>query len=412
MTDTDILLIGLNYAPEHTGVAPYTTGIARGLARAGNRVNVITGYPYYPEWRLHEGYRGLRGGLASRQSDGDVGVLRLRHYVPRSSTGWGRIVHEASFAAHAALRSLGSRKPDVVIGVSPSLLSCLAARQVARRTGAAFGLIVQDIYADTSAEVGAAGGGSVAKLESALLRSADGVVAVHDHFRRSLTTRHGLDPERITVIRNWTHIATPTADPRVVRAELRWPSDRTLVLHAGNMGAKQDLTAVVDAARLAAARSRPVHFVLLGDGSRRAEVQRAAEGVPAVSVLAPVCEERFPDVLAAADVLLVNERPGLHSMSAPSKLTSYFAAGRPVVAASEPASPASEEIRASGAGIVVAPGDPSALLDAVSGLVDDREQSRQLGENGRRYAGTVLNHESAIAAYTQWIRELGTRRAQ
>lgn len=430
MTDSKrVLVVGLNYAPEHAGVAPYTAGMARGLAQAGHRVEVVTGYPYYPQWQAAEGYRGIRAGLSRQETDAvtagrhradesaEVSVLRLRHYVPATSTGVGRIVHEASFAAHAALRCLGrrSREADVVIAVSPSLLSAATARLVARRAGAAFGVVVQDIYASTAAEVGALGGragGAVLRLESALLRGADGVVAVHDHFGRSLIGAHGVEPDRVTVIRNWTHIRPPTANRGEVRARLRWPDDRTVVLHAGNMGAKQDLTSVVLAARLAEQRGAPVHFVLLGDGARRAEVTAAADGVGTVSVLPPVTEAEFPDVLTAADVLLVNERPGLHTMSVPSKLTSYFAAGRPVVAASEAGSPASEEIAASGAGVLVPPGAPDALLGAVTSLGADAERSARLGANGRRYVDAVLGAGVAADGYARWVDELVKRAAR
>ena len=413
---TRILLVGLNYPPEHAGIAPYTAGVARGLARAGREVDVITGFPYYPAWRTHDDYRGLRSGLSRREFepvDGDTGVslLRLRHYVPGTSTGPGRIVHEASFAVHAALRGRRYR-PDVVIGVSPSLLSCVAARRIARRTGSAFGIVVQDVYANTGTELGALGGrggGALHRLESGLLAGADGIVVVHDHFRRGLADSHGVDPDRITVIRNWTHITPPAATCGDLRRGLGWPIDRTVVLHAGNMGAKQDLVGVVRAGQLAGEQGRPVHFVLLGDGARRSEVHRAAAGIGTVSVLPPVSEARFPEVLAAADVLLVHERPGLRTVAVPSKLTSYFAAGRPVVAASEPGSPASAEITASGAGVIVPPGDPHALLDAVTGLAADPDRRRLLGGNGMRYASTELGAAEAVRAYGKWVDDLAGR---
>ncbi|PWK89581.1 glycosyltransferase involved in cell wall biosynthesis [Lentzea atacamensis] len=408
-----ILIVGLNYAPEHTGIAPYTTGVARGLADAGHRVTVIAGYPYYPQWRVAEGYRRL----VRHETDGNVAITRLRHHVPSSSTGPGRIVHEASFALHALLRTIGREWHtfDVVIGVSPSLLSTAAARWIARRAGAPFGVVVQDIYANSIAEIGALGGragSAVLRAEGALLRGADGIVAVHDHFERTLRDVHDVASDHITVIRNWTHIRPPTADRALVRREFGWPDDRLVVLHAGNMGAKQDLTSVVRAARLADERSVPIHFVLVGDGAQRHDVVQAAVGVPTVSVSPPVAEDRFPDLLAAADVLLVNERPGLRTMSVPSKLTSYFAAGRPVVAVTDPDSPANAELTSSGAGVRVPPGEPSALLDAVLELGDDRVRARWLGENGRRYADAVLCERDAVAAYGRWVEDLVKREAK
>ncbi|HEX7308396.1 glycosyltransferase family 4 protein [Lentzea sp.] len=405
-----VVMVGLNYEPEHAGIAPYTTGTARALAEAGHDVHVVTGFPYYPQWRTADDYRGLSAGLVRRLADGPVRLTRLRHYVPSSSTGIGRIAHEASFAAHAWLRTRGRelRDADVVIGVSPSLLSLLAARSLAARTGAAFGVVVQDLYASVTSEVGALGGrggSQVARLEASLLRAADGVVTVHERFSDVLRTVHGVAPDRVTVIRNWTHIPL-SSDP----VPAPWPSDTgTVVLHAGNMGAKQELGTVVDAARLADRRGDDVRFVLMGDGARCAELRRQTAGVRRISVLPPVPDEEFAGVLAAADVLLVNERPGLRSVCVPSKLTSYFAAGRPVLAATEADSPASAELSAAGAGVRVAPGDPAALLDAALRLGHDSPLCERLGGNGRRYAATELCRQQAAERYRAWVAGLGAR---
>ena len=54
-----ILLVGSNYAPEETGIAPYTTGIAEHFAGHGHAVTVLTGFPSYPESRVYDGYGRL-----------------------------------------------------------------------------------------------------------------------------------------------------------------------------------------------------------------------------------------------------------------------------------------------------------------------------------------------------------------
>ena len=60
-----ILIIGVNYAPEPTGNAPYTTALARSLARRGHEVHVLTSYPHYPQWRVPDGWTGRRRTGAS-----------------------------------------------------------------------------------------------------------------------------------------------------------------------------------------------------------------------------------------------------------------------------------------------------------------------------------------------------------
>jgi len=101
-------------------------------------------------------------------------------------------------------------------------------------------------------------------------------------------------------------------------------------------------------------------------------------------------------------VLLVNERPGVGSMAVPSKLTSYFIAGKPILAATDPFSGSAEELQASGAGVVVPPGDPQALVDGVRNIAASGSAMKELGDRGRKYAHSVLSVESAVTAYERW----------
>ena len=100
------------------------------------------------------------------------------------------------------------------------------------------------------------------------------------------------------------------------------------------MGVKQGLENVVEAARLADSQlDNRVNFILMGDGNQRSALEIRAKGIRSLQFLDPVPDEQFQSMLADSDVLLVNERPGVEEMSVPSKLTSYFSAGVPVLAA-------------------------------------------------------------------------------
>jgi glycosyltransferase involved in cell wall biosynthesis len=397
-----VLILGLNYAPEPTGIAPYTTGMAQGLARRGHRVRVITGYPHYPQWRIDDRY----GGLRTRELDGIIEITRVRHPVPRNPSGFGRIGMEVAFAAHAF--SVREPTPDVVLAVSPALLGVASALRRRRRGVTAVGVVVQDLYSRAISETGALSGrgsGFAGRLEGELLRRADGVVVIHDSFQASLESI-GVDRERITVIRNWSHVERATADRMAVRRRLGWREDELVALHAGNMGAKQGLENLVTAARLAQRRGLPVRFVLLGDGSRRADLESQAAGCDRLSFVDPVGGSEFPEVLAAADVLLLNEKPGVKEMCVPSKLTSYFTAGRPVIAATDVGSASAGEMAAAGAGPIVLAGDPAALLDAVLDVTADDAAVTAIGGSADRYAREVLSAEAAEEAYAAWVERM------
>ncbi|MDQ2853397.1 MAG: WecB/TagA/CpsF family glycosyltransferase, partial [Chloroflexota bacterium] len=164
-----------------------------------------------------------------------------------------------------------------------------------------------------------------------------------------------------------------------------------VVLHAGNMGLKQGLEQVVEAARRADAVAAPMMFVLMGEGSQRAALEAHAEGITRLRFLPFQPEREVPNVLDAADVLLVSERATVIDMSLPSKLTSYFAAGRPIVAAVPPDGSTAREVLRSGAGVIVPIGDADELNRAVARLKEDPEATQTLGAAGRRYAESTLD---------------------
>lgn len=387
-----VLIVGINYRPETTGIAPYTTDLAEHLAASGHRTTVITGFAHYPAWRLERGENRLR---ASEVLNG-VRVLRRRHYVPRSQSAIRRAAYEATFLVHGAL--LRPEHPDVVFGVIPSLSGGLLARFFAARARAPYGLIVQDLMASAARQSGISGGkrvaGATATLERWATARARTVAIASVDFRRYLLDI-GVEGSRIVDLPNWSHVGSPTTDRAATRERLGWPADWAVVLHAGNMGLKQGLEQVVEAARRADALAAPVFFVLMGDGSQRTVLEARARGVERLRFLPFQSEDEVPNVLDAADVLLVSERATVIDMSLPSKLTSYFAAGRPIVAAVPPGGSTAREILRSGGGVVVPVGDADELNRVVERLKDDPQWAGSLGMAGRQYAESSLDVASA-----------------
>ena len=147
----------------------------------------------------------------------------------------------------------------------------------------------------------------------------------------------------------------------------------------------------------------------MGDGGQRPALEAAARGVRAVQFVDPLPEQEYVAALHAADVLLVNERPGIAEMAVPSKLTSYFSTGLPLLAATGADGTTAAELTAAGAGVRVEPGDPEALLRAVLSLRADPARARALGANGPSYCARVLSEGAALDAYDAWVRELVVR---
>jgi colanic acid biosynthesis glycosyl transferase WcaI len=143
--------------------------------------------------------------------------------------------------------------------------------------------------------------------------------------------------------------------------------------------------------------------VLLGDGSQRQSLETLAGQAPNVEFRNLVDEASYPNVLAAADVLLVNERATIVDMSLPGKLTSYFAAARPVVAAVPSNGATAREVTQAGAGIVVPAEDPNALVEAIRLLDRQPELGLRLGAAGAAYAEAELSPAACLARATDLV---------
>ncbi|MEV6563609.1 glycosyltransferase [Streptomyces kronopolitis] len=396
-------MVSTNYAPEHTGIGPYSTQIAEHLAASGADTHVLAGMPHYPAWRVAEEYRG-RWRLRERRAG--VTVHRRRHPVPSRQTALRRALFEAGILAHGLVGPPRIR-PDVVLSQMPSLAGGVLGGRLARRAGVPHVVVVQDLMGAAAEQSGIRGGGRAAAaagaLEARILRGAEVVGVVHESFVDRVTAM-GVPRERVHVVPNWTHVKGPSGDRAETRARLGWQADETVVLHAGNMGLKQGLEVLVEAAMLADQEAAPVRFVLMGDGNQRAHLQALAAGCSALTFLPPAGAGEFPEVLAAADVLAVTQKASVLDMSLPSKLTSYFMTGRPVIASVAAEGGTAQEVLRAGAGVLVAPEDPKALLAEVRALAADPGEASRLGARGPQYVEERLSSRAGLERITALLR--------
>jgi colanic acid biosynthesis glycosyl transferase WcaI len=401
LTGKHALVVGINYAPEPTGTAPYTTALAEHLAEDAAAVTVFSGMPHYPSWSLDPAHKGvLRStehiplGATKRLT-----LRRFRHYIPSRQTAITRAGYEASFLTNALTARLRHR-PDLVIAVTPSLSGAVAGARLARRHGSKFLVVVQELTAKAAIQTGIRGGGYAAcaagTIERYALGRADHVAIVSEAFRSQLN-QYGVADEKISLLPNWTHISPKHLNQAEARRALGWPVEPFTVVHTGNIGLKQDLGNLVEVARLS--QELPyLRFVIVGNGSQRSAVEAQAAGLDNLTFVDPLNGEQYPKALAAADLLVINERPGVEDMSLPSKLTSYLPSGRPVIAAVTNGGATAQELqRTRGAALIVPPGDPLAFLEGVLTLRLDPSRRARMSATGRAYADTVLGRRSAAA---------------
>lgn len=402
-----ILLYGINFAPELTGIGKYTGEMANWLISRGHSVRVVTAPSYYPNWKVAEGYSCW--SYRCEVFDG-VPIWRCPLYVPSTPSGLKRVLHLASFALSSfpvMLRHVFWR-PDVVWVVEPALMCAPGAALVGRLAGAKIWLHAQDFEVDAAFDLGIVKAGwlkrSVLRAESCLMRRFDRVSTISTGMLGKLKGK-GVAPEKALLFPNWVDVESIHPDGaagQAMRTELGLPAEAKVALYSGNMGEKQGLEYVIEAAR--ALVGTELIFVLCGDGAARARLQADATGLPNVRWLSLQPLENLNALLNMADVHLLPQKRNAADLVMPSKLTGIFASGRPVVAMAEPGTTVYEAVH--GRGEVVPPEDATALAQAITRLLADGDACKQLGAEGRRFAVKTLGRDAILGEFEKKLLEL------
>jgi colanic acid biosynthesis glycosyl transferase WcaI len=405
-----IHIIGINYWPEATGIAVFSTGRAEHLAATGHDVTMCAAVPYYPWWRIPDGYR--RWKVRSERRAG-VTILRCPIYVPTVVKPLTRVLHEASFIAAAFLRSLFTRRPDVFFVVSPPLGLAVAATLLGRFWRVPFVFHVADLQPDTALDLGMVRPGRIARLLYAVERLAyrrAALVSTLTEAMRARIVAKGVPPEKVVLFADWADARlfalTAGAAAETIRRELGI-GDAFLVLHAGNMGVKQGLDVVLDAAERTRADSGLV-YVLVGDGAVRPQLEARARSLALANVkIVPLLpEERFLALLAAADVCLITQQRTVADVVFPSKVLTLLAAAKPVVAAVTEGSAIAQVIASAGAGTVILPEDGEQLVRSVDALRRDPALRAMMSAAGRAYARCHWEQSSTLSYLTETVEAL------
>lgn len=403
-----VLIFSINYWPEQTGFAPHVARFAESLVAAGDEVTVVTGFPFAPQWRRSSGYGR---DFTRREMINGVDLFRLSHFVPpRPGSALQRILMEGTFCAVFLLNFWRLRgRYDVVLYVGAQPAIAMLSRLIAAAGRIPYVLWINDLASDAARDVGIIRSRWILRLlgafENRAYAAAGGAIVLCDAFRQALLAI-GVPDEKIILIRSPIDVVAirPGSDGGSFRREHQIPADAFVVMFAGSMGLKQGMDNVIASARATAADPSIV-WLLVGDGEARPAVERLiGEAQLKNVVLLPLQpEERMSQMFAAADLLLLNQLRAVKDSVVPSKLLTYMAAGKPVVAAVNGSSQAAEIVRESAGGRLVVPEEPADLARAVIEMRGQTERLMEMGINNRRYAETFFDERKGFDAQRRFL---------
>lgn len=409
-----ILIYGINYAPELTGIGKYSGEMGAWLAQNNHEVEVITAPAYYPEWQIHANYQNK--GWYSEQIDG-VKVNRVPLYVPKNVTSLRRMIHEFSFLASSLpywLKTLFQKRYDVVICVAPAFHLAFLALLFTKIRRVPLIYHIQDLQVDAAKDLGMITNRALLSLlfkaEKFILDHCTKVSTISEGMLSKVYAK-GISPKKCILFPNWVDetCIKPLSRSESLRSEFGLRESDKVVMYAGALGEKQGIESIIEVAQLLR-KQENLYFLILGSGGVRGRLEERVARYALTNVkffpLQPY--EKLSAALATADLHLVLQKKSASDLVMPSKLTSILASGGCAIVTALPNSTLYNVVSEHTLGIVIEPESVDVLRTSIErALTDDLDVYRK---NARLYAERYLSRESVLREYEQTISRLTNQR--
>lgn len=401
-----LLLVNQYYVPDIASTGQFAADICNSLVKHGFEIHVVTGQPSYsassPEAPAFEVLDGVHVYRVS------LGRARGRERRLPRLAGYMRFLWGAWWSARALVKS---QHFDAVLTFhNPPFVSLIGAYLAVER-GLPYVFALPDIHPDFVVQ----GGWYLPRwlirvwesLNDYVFQRVDTVIVLGEGMKRNLVEDKGVPPEKVKVIPLWARpefapLSKDDGDP--LRRELGVRPDEFVLLYAGNMGLKEPLDPILDAA--AALEGEPVHFVFLGGGVKRGHLVARVrqERLAKVHVLPFQPEERFVQLVAAADACFVSLKRGFERISVPSRAYTFLSAGRPLITLMAPDADIARLVTENACGWNVKDGDELAQL--VKSLINDREELSRRGQKAREIYEEQFRREIVLEQYARVIQNV------
>jgi len=398
-----ILIYGINYAPELTGIGKYSGEMGEWLVKEGHDVTVFTAMPYYPEWEIHSKFKGK---WWHKEIIGGAKVYRSPLYVPKGISSLKRIIHELSFLFNSSFywtRSLFQKKYDLIICVSPPFHIGILPFFYSKLKKTILVTHIQDLQVDAAKDLNMLTNPTALNLmfkaEKKLLKNSTFVSTLTKGMSDRVEGK-GISKDKIIMLPNWVDLEMmrPLPKDKSLRSKFGIPSDDIVILYSGNMGEKQGLDILIDVAESFKDRTN-IHFILVGSGVGKQRLQEMAIGKQLDNIkfypLQPY--EDLPALLATADIHLVLQKKSASDLVMPSKLTGILAVGGSAIITALPGTSLHEVTAQYNMGIICEPESSGALKKAIETAIGS--DLSEIRKNAYNYAQTHLNKNVILSNF-------------
>jgi len=402
-----LLIVTQYFWPENFQI----NDLVLGLKDRGHEVKILTGIPNYPGGRLFAGYNFF-GPLSETYEN--IPIFRVPVLPRGNGSGIRLVLNFVSFLFFACLfgplRRLGS--VDLIFIYEPSPITvCLPALLLKKLKSAPVMFWMQDLWPESLSATGAISSEKVLKIVDILVRfiyrGCDRILIQSRAFIESIK-RQGGDLNRVLYFPNSAEKLYKPVKLKAYASERSMMPDGFSVTFAGNIGAAQDFGTILNAAELLKDQTE-INWVIIGDGRKFRWVKKQIHNKglgQTVHLLGRYPAETMPRFFALSDALLVTlKKEPIFALTIPSKVQSYLACAKPIIAALD--GEGASVIKESGAGMTCQAENPRELSQSVLKLYNMSEADRkEMGKKGRRYFEKHFEREMLLERLEGWMKKL------
>lgn len=406
-----ILILGLNYYPEVTGIGKYTGEACEWLANKGHEVRVITTPPYYPDWSIGKGYKSY---IYKKEKVQGVEVVRCPLYVPKLPSTVKRIFHLLSFAMSnlpILAYNLILWRPCVLIYVVPTFFCAPLTILLCKLLRVKCWIHFQDF--EICAMFGAGMGKNlrwISKyahiLQSFITRRFDIVSTISRAMCRSAKNKE-VSKDEVFLFPNWVDVnfLNTSSDRYYFRRKWGISEKHKVVLYSGNLGLKQGLELLIDVARKLE-NKKDILFVVVGEGAFKTELLKLSKDLSNIQFYPLQPYSLLPKLLRMADIHLILQKKGTADALLPSKLTGILSiGGRSIVTAEETTELGQLILENEGLATLIPPEDVIALQVTIEKMCADKEYSG-VNDVARAYAVENMSKDAVLNMFEEKLLQL------
>lgn len=396
-----ITIIGINYYPEDSAIGLYTSQKAEYLKSKGYNVSVITGFPYYPQWKIWDTYKDKN--YLQKETINGVTVYRNKQYVPSNPTFLRRIMHMVSFTFGNFINLFRAPRSDIIICIIPFTSSAFLGWLLKLRNNAKLWVHIQDFEFDAAIDSGLLNGNKkfvinlLLWIEKRVLNRADMVSTISHGMISKLKEKTS---SRSFYLTNWIDVSLFNNLGSNNHSYLN--SKKFKILYSGNIGAKQDwmfFEKVVNSLN----EQNDIEVIVVGEGAEKENVLKKITRFECVSHYNLVPFDELPNLLSNADLHVLFQKTEVVDTVMPSKLLGMMASARPSIVTGNLKSEIKTIFEDAECGYYMDGKSVDLVVEKILKLKGDHHLRQEFGNNGKAYVTENYSKEIILDRFVNQL---------